>query len=110
MIKWFGIIILATRLKFGYRASLWYTVSQSKHRSATDFGNNGINRHRFYMLWRHVLCSHVQGEGTSHEAYRWKLVEDFVTNFNEYSTQLFSPSDLICADESISWWYKQGGH
>ena len=49
-------------------------------------------------------------EGTIHEAYQWKLVEDFVTHFNEYRTQLFSPSDLICADDSILWWYVQGGH
>ena len=47
---------------------------------------------------------------TSHEAHWWKLIEDFVTNFNEYCTQLFYPLDLICADESISWWYIQGGH
>ena len=28
MIKWFRIIILDTRFEFGYRARLWYTVSQ----------------------------------------------------------------------------------
>ena len=49
-------------------------------------------------------------EGTSHKDHRWKLFEDFVTHFNKYHTQLFSPSDLICADESISRWYVQGGH
>ena len=62
-----------------------------------------MNRHRFDILWRHVRWSHqpdVRGEGTIHEAHRWKIVEDFVTNFNEYRTQLFSPSDLILADES----------
>ena len=52
----------------------------------------------------------MQGEGTSHEAQRWKLVEELVTNFNKYQTQFFSPLDLICADEYISWWYVQGGH
>ena len=46
----------------------------------------------------------------SHEAHWWKLVEDCVNHFNEYRTQLFSPSDLICADESILPWYRQGGH
>ena len=72
-----------------------------------------MNRHHFDMLWRNFQWSHqpyVRYEGTSHEAYRWKLVEDFVTHFNEYGTQLFSPSDLICADDSILWWYRQGGH
>ena len=54
MIKWFGIIILATRFEFGYRARLWSTVSQSKYRSAPDFVNTGMNRHRFDILCRHV--------------------------------------------------------
>ena len=52
----------------------------------------------------------MQDEGKSHEAHWQKLVEDLVTNFDEYHTQPLSPSDLICADESISRWYGQGGH
>ena len=54
IIKWLGIIILATRFEFGDRASLWSTVSKSKYRSAPDFDKTGMNRHRFDMLWRHV--------------------------------------------------------
>ena len=107
MIKWFSIIILATRFGFGDRARLWYTVYQSKYRSAPDLGKTGVNRYRFYMLCSHVRWSHhtdLQDEGTSHEAHRWKLVEYFVTRFNEYLAQLFYPSDLICTDESISRW------
>ena len=53
-IKRFGIIILATCFEFGDRASLWYTVSQSKYSYYTDFGKTGMNRHRLDMLWRHV--------------------------------------------------------
>ena len=49
-------------------------------------------------------------EGKIHEAHWWKIVEDFVTHFNEYCTQLFSPLDIICSDDSISWWYGQGDH
>ena len=45
-----------------------------------------------------------------HEDHRCKLIEDFVTNFNEYRTHIFSPSDLIYAVESISQWYRHGGH
>ena len=52
----------------------------------------------------------MRGEGISHEAHRWKLVEEFVTLLNEYHKQLFYPSYLICVDESISRWYGQGGH
>ena len=113
MMKWFGIIILATCFEFGDRASLWYIVSKSKYMSAPAFGKTGMNMHRFDILCRYVRWihqPHVQGGGSSHEAHRWKLFEDFVTNFNEYCIQPFYPSDLICADESISRWYVQGGH
>ena len=108
MIKWFGVIILATHFEFGDMSSLCYTVSQSNHSPVPDFGKTGMNRNRFYMLWKHVQWSHqpyVQDEGTIHEAYWWKLVEDSVTNFNEYLTQLFSPSYIICAYQSILMWY-----
>ena len=56
------------------------------------------------MLWRHVRWirqTDVQDESMSHEYRQWKLVEDFFTDFNEYRTHIFSPLDLICADESI---------
>ena len=72
-----------------------------------------MNRHRFDILWRRVRWIHhldVQDEGTIHEAHQWKLVEDFVATFNEYRTHIFSPSYLICDDESILRWYRQGGH
>ena len=104
IIKWFGIIILATNFEFGDRVSLWSNVYQSKYRSAPSFGKTGMSRYRFGILWRHVRWSHqpdVQYEGMSHEAHQWKLVEYFVTNFNEYRTHLISSSDLICDDKSI---------
>ena len=109
VIKLFGIIILATRFEFLDKSSIWFTVSRSKYRSAPDFGKTSMNRHRFDVLWRHILWIHqtyVQGEGMSHDDHRYKLVEDFVTHFNEYYTQLFSPSDIICSDESILRWYR----
>ena len=52
----------------------------------------------------------MRDEGTIHEAHRWKIAEDFVTHFNVYRTQLFYPSFLICADESILRWYRKGGN
>ena len=113
MIKWLGIIILSTRSEFVDRASMWSTVYQSNYRSAPAFGKTIMNRRHIDMLWSHVRWIHrpdVRGGGKSHEAHWWKLVEDFVPFFNEYHTQLFSPSDLICADESILWWYRQSGY
>ena len=83
------------------------------YRYAPDFGITRINRHCFDVLWRHVQWSHQQyarDDGKSHGDHWWKLVEEFVTDFNQYRTQLFYPLDLIYADDYISRWYGQGGH
>eukprot|EP00171_Calliarthron_tuberculosum_P006654 IDg6654t1 len=40
---------------------------------------------------------------------RWNLMDDFVTDINEYRSELVRSSDLICVDESISNWYGLGG-
>ena len=72
-----------------------------------------MDGHHFDILWRHVPCIHqpdVLDKGTGHEAHWWKLIDDFVTNFNDYQTQTFSHSYLICAYESISRCYGHGGH
>ena len=113
MIRWFEVIILATSFEFVDSVILWYTIYQSKYRSSPSFFKTGMNRYRFDMLWSHVRWSHqpgVRGEGIIHQAHWWKLIKDLVTCFNEYCTQLFSPSDIICADESVSRWYRQGDH
>jgi hypothetical protein len=46
----------------------------------------------------------------SSEAFRWKLVVDFVKKINEHWANYFNPSEMICVDESMSCWYGQGGH
>ena len=46
----------------------------------------------------------------SAEVYRWKLVDDFVEAFNLHRKECFTPGTFICADESISQWYGQGGY
>ena len=52
----------------------------------------------------------MRGEVTGHEDHWWKIVEDFLTYFNDYFTQLLYYSDIICSDDTISKWYGQGGH
>ncbi|KAI2514170.1 Transposase IS4 [Fragilaria crotonensis] len=112
MLKFFGVIILTTKFKFTSRRSLWNTVATSKYRPAPHFGQTGMSRNRFEELFECVRWSHQppqQGAECS-ETYRWKLVDDFVTNFNDHRADHFSPSDRICVDESMSRWYGQGGH
>jgi hypothetical protein len=45
----------------------------------------------------------------SSEQYRWKLVNDFVANINEYCARTFVPGSHLEADESMIRWYGVGG-
>ena len=44
----------------------------------------------------------------SSERYRWRLVDEFVQHFNEHQVSHFTPSEVICVDESMSRWYRLG--
>jgi hypothetical protein len=46
----------------------------------------------------------------SSEHFCWRLVDDFVEAFNDHQASTFQPSDMICVDESISRWFRKGGH
>ena len=114
LLEWFGILILITRFEFGERDHLWRTKSTCKYIPAPNFGEcTGMTRDRFNDIYRFMVWS-IQPprrpEGMSSETFRWKLVEDFVTNFNEHRWSYFSPGWLICVDESMSRWYGLGGH
>jgi hypothetical protein len=37
-------------------------------------------------------------------------VDGFVEAFNKQRELFFEPSSKLCVDESISWWYGQGGN
>ncbi len=109
MLKYFGVILLMTKLW----ASLWSSVAPSKYQPAPHFGLTEMSKHRFDDLFRAVRWSNqppAPGDADSSKQYRWKLVDDFVTNFNDHRANYFSPSDCICVDESMSRWYGQGGH
>ena len=114
LLKFFGVLILTTKFEFTTRASLWSTMAWSKYRPAPQFGMTGMSKHRFEELFVHTRWSHQPEDRgvdcTSEEEYRWMLVDDFVTNFNEHRQNFFYPSEMICVDESMSRWYGQGGH
>jgi Transposase IS4 len=112
LLKFFGIIILASRYEFTTRASLWSDNPPSKYEQAASFGRTGMWRKRFDDLWSNVRFSRQPMErppNVSSEKFRWMLVDDFVSNFNQHRATTFLPSDVICVDESISRWYGQGG-
>jgi hypothetical protein len=113
VLKFFGVLILVTQFEFSARASLWSNTAPSKYQPAPSFGKTGMSRHRFDSIMSNIRFSRqpaVRPQHMSTEAYRWLLVDGFVENFNRYRETNFSPSDLICADESISRWYGQGGY
>ena len=116
VLKFFGILILTTTFEFTSRTSLWNTTAWSKYRPAPQFGLTGMSKNRFEDLFSCMRWSFqpavptFKGESASSEVFRWKLVDDFVKNFNEHRANYFNPSEMICVDESMSRWYGQGGH
>lgn len=112
LLKFLGIVLLATKFEFGNRASLWSSTAPSKYVPAANFGRTGMTRQRFDAIWRYIRFSDqpsVRPQGMSSEHYRWRLVDDFVTNINDHRAATIFPSDRICVDESISRWYGLGG-
>jgi hypothetical protein len=70
-------------------------------------------RPRFDTIWKYIHFSDqpdVRSDNMSSEHHRWRLVDDFVKNFNDHWAEMFIPSDKICVDESISCWYGLGGY
>ena len=140
IVKFFGVMLLVTRFEFGSRASLWSNVTTNKYIPAPLFGLTGMPRKPFGDLWMCIRFSEqppnrpsdmtpeqyrwvkifnehraqngsiVHFHDMTPEQYRWRLVNDLVKIFNEHRAQKFFPSDEICVDESMSWWYGQGSH
>ena len=111
LLKFIGVTVLATRYEFGARVDLWATTARSKYMLAPAFGlRTGMPRAKFDALWSSVAFSKQVVDGGDSEESRWQLIEDFVSNTNLHRSARVTPSDLICVDESMSNWYRQGGH
>ena len=92
IVKFFGVMLLVTRFEVGSRASLWSNTSTNKYIPAPLFGLTGMPQKRFNDLWMCIRFSdqprNRPSEMTS-EQYCWRLVDDFVKNFNEHRVQIF---------------------
>ena len=86
IVKFFGVLLLVTQYEFGSRASLWSNTSTNKYIPAPSFGQTGMPQKQFDDLWMCIRFSdqphNCPSEMTS-EQYHWRLVDDFVENFNE---------------------------
>jgi hypothetical protein len=113
LLKFLGILILGTRYEFGHRADLWRTEAGSRILQAPAFGTKtGMPRKRFGDIWSSLTYSR-QAERADDEglvAHQWRLVSHFAETLHSHRAAYFSPSELVCVDESMSPWYRQGGH
>ena len=87
IVKFFGVLLLVTRFEFGSRASLWSNMSTNKYIPAPSFGLTGMPQKWFDDLW---MCIRFGYQPRNHpsemtsEQYHWRLVDDFIKNFNEH--------------------------
>jgi hypothetical protein len=112
LLKFFGVILLTSKFEFTKRAQLWSGVAGSKYERSAEFGRTGMSRNRFDDLWSNIRFSYQppeRPETQSSENYRWMLIDDFISSFNEHRERKYIPSEFICVDESMSRWYGQGG-
>lgn len=112
LLRFFGILILATRIDFNHRHELWSTTSDCNYIAPARFGATGMSRNRFDNILRCCRFSHVPSDrgALSSSEYRWKHVDGFVNSINSHRAQKFTPSECICVDESMSKWDGLGGH
>ena len=87
IVKFFGVMLLATWFEFRSWASHWSNVTTNKYIPAPSFGLTGMPQKRFDDLWMCIRFSdqpHNCPSDMTSEQYRWRLVDDFVKNFNEH--------------------------
>lgn len=103
ILKFFGVLILMTRIEFGSRRSLWSSQLSSKYLPKLQFGNI-ISRTRFKEL-RHDVTFSFPADSSD----RWGMIRDFIVAINDHRASHVIPSQNICVDESMSRWYGLGG-
>ena len=85
VLRFRGVVRLATRFKFVKRDELWSTVG-SKYMPAVDFWRTSMGRDRFKeILSAHIYSKQPQFHPSNliSEQYQWVLVDDHVANFNK---------------------------
>lgn len=100
-------MIQKIRHEFSARASVWSEYGrQYKYISRENFSAKVLSRNRFEILRAYIRFSYQPNvrKDIRSGTYRWMLVDDFVAAFNQHRRANFSPSWLLCIDESISKW------
>ena len=94
ILKFFGVLILMTRIEFSTRRSLWSSQETSKYLPQPQFGNI-ISRRRFEELRQNVTFSFPADSND-----RWGMIRDFIVAINDHRASHVIPSQKICVDES----------
>ena len=113
LLKFFGVLILATKYEFTSRASLWSRIPLEKYESAPNFGKTGLSRDRFDVIFKNICFSeqpNQRPDNWNSEQFRWACVDDFVNNYNVHRATNCLPSEMLCVDESMIRWIGTGGN
>lgn len=103
LLKFIGVLVLATRYDFGARADLWATQARSSVLVAPEFGQStGTPRSRFDAISSCLAFSQQDEDaGAASEKHRWGLIDDFVASINAHRAAYVTRSELICVDKSM---------
>ena len=113
ILKFFGILVLMTRLELGPRASLWSNFAPSKYVLAAHFGKTCMSCPRFDLIFCYIRFSDQpkrRPAGMSAEVYRRKIVDNLVKSFNLHRRENFIQGTFICTEKIIGHWYGGGGY
>ena len=92
LLRFFGVMITMTRIKFDNRRDLWSLGSAGKYLPVVGLGQTGMSKNRFDAIFSSLRWSHqppTPAEGQNSEEYRWMLVDDFVEHINAYRLKTF---------------------
>jgi hypothetical protein len=111
LLRFYGVIILISRLRPHDCRELWNGKSHSKYIIGQDLSRTGITRHWFddmLTCWEVGECPKERPTDMEYSTWAWMKIDCYVTNFNEHRAT-YTPSDRVCVDESISKWNGLGG-
>ena len=112
MVKFFGTLILMTRIRCRNRNDLWYPKQRFKYQPPFNMADTGMSKYRWLDIWGAIqfsYCPEDREDSVSHADHRWMLIDDMIENFNNHRASRYYPSDKICVDESMVRWYGVGG-
>ena len=95
------------------RAMPWSATSLSQFPPIELGRTTGMHCNQCDETWTCPQMPHQadqRSDNVPSEECGWMFVDDFVHQFNVHRSFCFVPLDIICADESIVWWYGLRGN